>query len=236
MKVLAIVKKELQTYFFSPVAYIIFAAFSLVIGFLFWLILMSTHLASMKETLFNCAFVLLLASPVLTMRLISEEKRSNTMELLLTSPISAAEIIIGKFLACFFVYLLLMGVTLQYALILSSYCPTLDWGPITSGYIGLILLGASFISFGLFASTVTENQMIAAMISFGGLLTFWLIGWSKHALENTMGEFFSKLSLLERYWEFPNGMVDSGNIIFFVTFSLIWLFLATRVLESDRWR
>jgi ABC-2 type transport system permease protein len=236
MKILAIMRKELQTYFFSPVAYIVFASFMLVVGYLFWIVLATSKLATLEPLLYNAAFILLLASPVLTMRLISEERRNNTMELLLTSPISPVEIVIGKFLACFVLYLVLIVLTLQFPAILSHFSANFDMGPVYSGYIGLMLLGAAFISLGLFASAVTENQIIAAMLSFGGLLLFWIFGWARHALDNTLGNVLGRLSLFERFSDFLKGIVDSGNVIFFVVFTLTWLFLATRVLESDRWR
>ncbi|HNS09316.1 MAG TPA: ABC transporter permease [Candidatus Ozemobacteraceae bacterium] len=236
MKIFAIMKKELQSFFYSPVAYIVFASFLMIVGYLFWVILISSRMASLEPMLYNAAFILLLASPVLTMRLVSEEKKSRTIELLLTSPISPAEIITGKFLACFTLYLILILLTVQYPLVLSAYSTEFDMGPVYSGYIGLILLGAAFISMGLFASTLTENQIIAAMVSFGGLVLFWIFGWAKHAFDNAFGEILGNLSIFDRYAEFLRGIVDSGNVIFFVVFTLTWLFLATRVLESDRWR
>ena len=236
MKILAIMKKELQSYFFSPIAYIVFSSFLAIVGYLFWVILVTSKVATLEPMLYNAAFILLLASPVLTMRLVSEERKSKTIELLLTSPISPFEIVAGKFLACFVLYLVLILLTLQYPLILSWYSLDFDMGPIYSGYFGLILLGAAYISLGLFASTLTENQIIAAMLSFGGLILFWIFGWAKHAFENDFGEFLGKLSLFDRYAEFLRGIVDSGNVIFFVIFTMTWLFLATRVLESDRWR
>ncbi|HMM61622.1 MAG TPA: ABC transporter permease [Candidatus Rifleibacterium sp.] len=236
MKILAIMKKELQSFFYSPVAYIVFASFLMIVGYLFWVILISSRMASLEPMLYNAAFILLLASPVLTMRLVSEEKKSRTIELLLTSPISPAEIIAGKFLACFTLYLVLILLTVQYPLVLSPYSTEFDMGPVYSGYIGLVLLGAAFISMGLFASTLTENQIIAAMVSFGGLVLFWIFGWAKHAFDNAFGQILGNLSIFDRYAEFLRGIVDSGNVIFFVVFTLTWLFLATRVLESDRWR
>ena len=236
MKILAIMKKELQSFFYSPVAYIVFASFLMIVGYLFWVILISSRMASLEPMLYNAAFILLLASPVLTMRLVSEEKKSRTIELLLTSPISPAEIIAGKFLACFTLYLVLILLTVQYPLVLSPYSTEFDMGPVYSGYIGLVLLGAAFISMGLFASTLTENQIIAAMVSFGGLVLFWIFGWAKHAFDNAFGQILGNLSIFDRYAEFLGGIVDSGNVIFFVVFTLTWLFLATRVLESDRWR
>ncbi|MDD3148602.1 MAG: ABC transporter permease [Candidatus Riflebacteria bacterium] len=236
MKIFAIMKKELQSFFYSPVAYIVFSSFLMIVGYLFWVILISSRMASLEPMLYNAAFILLLASPVLTMRLISEEKKSHTIELLLTSPVSPFEIVAGKFLACFILYLALVFLTLQYPLILSTYSTEFDLGPVYSGYIGLILLGAAFISVGLFASTLTENQIIAAMVSFGTLILFWIFGWARHIFENFFGQLLGNLSIFDRYAEFLRGIVDSGNVIFFLVFTLTWLFLATRVLESDRWR
>ncbi len=235
-KILAIMKKDLQTYFFSPVAYIIGVSFLLVCGYLFWVIMVSSKLATLEPLMYNAAFLLLLASPVLTMRLISEERKSNTMELLLTSPISPGEIIIGKFLACFTVYLLIIFMTFQYPLIMSRFAEKMDLGPVFSGYVGLIMLGAAFISIGLFASSLTENQVVSAMITFAALMFFWIIGWVKFVLESPLTDGLAKLSLMERYSEFTKGVIDSGNVIFFIVFTLIWLLIATRVVESDRWR
>lgn len=236
MKIYAIMKKELQLFFYSPIAYIVFASFLMIVGYLFWVIMVSSKMATLVPLLHNAAFILLLASPVLTMRLISEEKKSHTIELLLTSPLSPVEIITGKFLASFVVYLVLIILTLQYPIIMSRYSAEFDMGPVYSGYIGMMFIGAAFISFGLFASALTENQIVSAMISFGGLILFWVFGMAKETFDNAMGDFLGRLSLFDRFAEFLRGVVDSGNVIFFVIFTLTWLFLATRVLESDRWR
>ncbi|GAB4273280.1 MAG: gliding motility-associated ABC transporter permease subunit GldF [Candidatus Rifleibacteriota bacterium] len=236
MKVLAIIKKELQSYFFSPIAYIVFASFFMIIGYLFWVVLVTSKVASLEPLFYNASFVLLLVSPVLTMRLVSEERKSRTMELLLTSPISPAQIVFGKYLACMVLYLALIVLTIQYPLLLSHYSREFDMGPVYSGYIGMLLLSSAFVSMGLFASTLSENQIISAMISFGGLLLFWIFGWAKHAFDNSFGQILGNLSIFDRYSDFLRGVVDSGNVIFFVVFTLIWLFLAMRVLESERWR
>ena len=126
MKILAIVKKELQSYFFSPVAYIVFSAFLLVLGYFFWVFILSSQIASLTPMLSNAAFVLLIASPVLTMRLISEEKKNKTIELLLTSPISPTEIIIGKYIASLLLYCILFLITLEFPFIIYHYSPEFD--------------------------------------------------------------------------------------------------------------
>ncbi|MFZ5949895.1 MAG: ABC transporter permease subunit [Candidatus Rifleibacteriota bacterium] len=236
MKIFAIMKKELQSFFFSPVAYIVFASFLLIVGYLFWVVLVTSKLATLEPLLYNASFVLLLASPVMTMRLISEERKGRTMELLLTSPISPAQIIIGKYLACMVLYLALIVLTLQYPLLLSRYSTDFDLGPVYSGYIGLVLLSSAFVSLGLFTSSLSENQIISAMLSFGGLLLFWIFGWAKHAFDNWFGNVLGSLSIFDRYSDFLRGIVDSGNTVFFVIFTVVWLFLAARVIESERWR
>ncbi len=236
MKILAIMKKELESYFFSPVAYIVFSAFLLIVGYLFWVYLLTSKVATLEPMLYNAAFILLLASPVLTMRLISEEKKNKTIELLLTSPISPTEIILGKFLASLVLYIILLVLTLQYPIVIAKYSPNFDWGPVISGYLGMILLGSAFISVGIFTSTISENQIVAAITSFGILLLFWMSGFANQILDNTFGEILENLSLLDRYVDFLRGIVDTGNIIFFIVFTIIWLFMATKLLESDRWR
>ncbi|MEW6712597.1 MAG: ABC transporter permease [Candidatus Riflebacteria bacterium] len=236
MKIFAIMKKELQSFFFSPVAYIVFASFLLIVGYLFWVVLVTSKLATLEPLLYNASFVLLLASPVMTMRLISEERKGRTMELLLTSPISPVQIILGKYLACMVLYLALIVLTLQYPLLLSRYSTDFDLGPVYSGYIGLVLLSSAFVSLGLFTSSLSENQIISAMLSFGGLLLFWIFGWAKHAFDNWFGNMLGSLSIFDRYSDFLRGIVDSGNTVFFVIFTVVWLFLAARVIESERWR
>ena len=156
--------------------------------------------------------------------------------MLLTSPISPAEIIIGKFIASLLLYCLLFLFTLEFPFIIYHYSPEFDWGPVYTGYLGMVLMGSAFISVGLFASTISENQIISAMSCFGILLLFWFFGWSKDIFENAFGQILSNLSLFDRFSDFLRGIIDSGNVIFFIVFTFIWLFLATRVLESDRWR
>lgn len=236
MKILAIIKKELQSYFCSPVAYIVFSAFLMILGYFFWVFILSSQIASLTPILSNSAFILLIASPVLTMRLISEEKKNKTIELLLTSPISPTEIIIGKYFASLILYCILFLITLEFPFIIYHYSPEFDWGPVFTGYLGMILMASAYISVGLFASTISENQIIAAMSCFGILLLFWFFGWSKDIFDNAFGQILANLSIFDRFADFLRGIIDTGNIIFFIVFTFIWLFLASRVLESDRWR
>ena len=236
MKIIAVMKKELQSFFYSPIAYIVFASFLLIVGYLFWVVLVTSKMATLEPLLYNASFILLLASPVLTMRLLSEERKGKTMELLLTSPVSPMEIVLGKFLAGMLLYISLILLTIQYPLLLSRYSTDFDMGPVYSGYLGLLMLSSAFVSLGLFTSSLSENQIVSAMLSFGGLMLFWIFGWAKHAFDNWFGQMLGSLSIFDCYSDFLRGVVDSGNLIFFIVFTVIWLVLTTRVLESERWR
>lgn len=235
-KVTSIILRELQSFLLSPIAYIVFAAFLMITGYLFWVILVGSGLASLEPLLYYSAFILLLASPLITMRLISEEKKNRTMELLLTSPVSSWEIVIAKYIACMILYLILVVLTFHYPYILSQYSTDFDPGPVYSGYIGLILVMSAFTSVGIFASSLTENQIISAIITFGTLFMFWLFGMAKFALDNVLGDILGNLSIFDRFSVFLRGILDSGDVVFFVVFTFIWLFLAVKVLDSESWR
>ncbi|MDP6984588.1 MAG: ABC transporter permease, partial [Candidatus Latescibacteria bacterium] len=196
----AIYTKELRSYFVSPVAYVIAGVFLFLSGYLFRNILMqfnfwciqfsqraqfmqggmpNLNLNEMVVTQFFGVmdFIWLLVVPMLTMRLLAEEKKNGTMELLMTSPISTVEILLGKFFACLTLYMTIVALTLVYCGILELYGDP-DWGPIWSAYLGYLLLGGTFIGVGMLASSVTENQIVAVLLAFGALLMLWLIDWS----------------------------------------------------------
>ena len=196
----AVYTKEMRSYFVSPVAYVIAGVFLFLSGYLFRNILMqfnlwclqfgqraqmgmggmpALNLNEMVITQFFAVmdFIWLLVIPMLTMRLFAEEKKSGTIELLMTSPLRTIEVMLGKFLACFSLYGIIVSLTLIYFVILEVYGSP-DWGPIFSGYLGYLFLGATFISVGILASALTENQIVAVLLTFGMLLLFWRIDWS----------------------------------------------------------
>ena len=251
----AITGKELRVYFTSPMAYVVIAMFLFINGYLFYNIVLfavnqGIQLIRMQGTLpqininemifrpffHNMAIIMILTLPMLTMRLLSDERKSKTSELLLTSPISITQIILGKFLAVFIIFSLM--------LLFSGYMPVfmelygdLRWGPILTGYLGLMLLGAVFLSFGILASSVTENQIVAGFVGFGMILMLWLSGWVAQGASGTvLGSVFSYLSVGQHFDEFVKGLIDTSDLIYLVTLAAAGLFMAHRVWESQRWK
>jgi len=247
--------KEVRSYFKSPVAYVLIGVFLIINGYLFSNIVSFASRQSVqmlrfqgaapqinlnelvfRPTFHNMSVVLLLIIPILTMRLFSEEKKSRTNELLMTSPISISEIVLGKYLGVLMIYLMMLGLTLYMPILLAIY-GQLNWGVMFSGYLGLVLLGAVFLSIGLFASSVTENQIIAALVSFGLLLMIWLLGWAAAAVEGTgMGQVFSYLSILDHFNGLLRGLVEIKTIVYYLSLVAFSLFLTHRVVESQRWK
>ncbi|HJN26432.1 MAG TPA: ABC transporter permease [Candidatus Latescibacteria bacterium] len=254
----AIYTKELRSYFVSPVAYVIAGVFLFLSGYLFRNILMqfnfwciqfsqraqfmqggmpNLNLNEMVVTQFFGVmdFIWLLVVPMLTMRLLAEEKKNGTMELLMTSPISTVEILLGKFFACLTLYMTIVALTLVYCGILELYGDP-DWGPIWSAYLGYLLLGGTFIGVGMLASSVTENQIVAVLLAFGALLTLWLIDWSASFAGPTAAKVLQYLSIIQHLQDFQRGVIDTSDVVFYLSFIFFSLFVTTRVLESRRWR
>ena len=255
---LAIYTKEMRSYFVSPVAYVIAGVFLFLTGYLFRNILMqfnyyclqfsqrqqfmqggmpNLNLNEMVVTQFFAVmdFIWLMVVPMLTMRLFSEEKKSGTIELLMTSPLSTTQILLGKFFAALSLYMTIVALTLVYCLILELYGDP-DWGPIWSAYLGYLLLGGTFIGVGILASSLTENQIVAVLLAFGALLLLWLIDWSASFAGPTAAKILSYLSLIQHLQDFQRGVIDSKDIVFYLSFIFVALFLTTRVVESARWR
>ena len=254
MKVWPIWKKEMRLYFTSPVAYVIMAIFLVLAGYFFYAIFAFFSLASMQSAmnpqmgrelnvtdsvmrplLSNVSVILLLLMPLITMRLFAEERRSGTIELLLTYPVRDGAVLLGKYLAAFSLYLLTLACTLVYPAML-YYFARVEWGPLLTGYLGLVLLGATFLAVGVFASSLTENQIVASVTTFGILLLFWVIGWSSDYLGGMGGRVLSHLSILEHYDSFSKGVLDTKDVIYYIDFTILALFLTLRSLEARRWK
>jgi ABC-2 type transport system permease protein len=251
----AITRKEIRSYFYSPIAYVLIGVFLIINGYLFFNIVSFASRQSVqllrfqgaapqinlndlifRPTFHNMSVVLLLIIPILTMRLFSEEKKTRTVELLLTSPLTVTQIVLGKYLGALMIYLSMLGLTFYMPTLLSIY-GQLNWGTVISGYLGLVLLGAVLLSIGLFASSLTENQVIAALSSFGMLLIFWLLGWSAVAVEGSgMGTVLSYLSILDHFDGLVRGLVETQTIIYYLSVATFALFLTHRVVESQRWK
>jgi ABC-2 type transport system permease protein len=254
MRIWPIYKKELVLYFTSPVAYVLLTIFLFITGLFFYAMFSGFADASMQVAanpgmardfnvndsvlrgLFdNMRVILLLIMPLVTMRLFAEERRSGTLELLLTDPVRDGAVLIGKYLAALTLYSVMIGAMLAYPLIL-SYFAHVEWGSLFTGYIGLLLMGAMFAAVGLFASSLTENQIVAAVVAFGILLSFWIIGWLANFVSGPVGAVLTHLSLLEHNDTFAKGVLDTKDVIYYLDFIALALFLALRSLESRRWR
>ena len=254
MKIWAIFKKEMRLYFTSPVAWVVFTIFLLIAGYFFYSIFAFFTLASMQSAMnpamardlnvtdsvlrplfSNISVILLLLMPLVTMRLFAEERRSGTIELLLTYPVRDGAVLIGKYLAGLTLYAIMLALTLFYPLLV-AYFARVEWGPLATGYLGLLLMGATFLGVGIFASSLTENQIVASIITFGVLLIFWVIGWSSDYLGGTWGRVLSHLSLIEHFDSFAKGVLDTRDVLYYVDFTIVALFLTLRSLEARRWK
>jgi len=231
---LAIMRRELAAYFRSPVGYIFLTVFYFFSGFFFF----STNLWGMNADLggvFSGLYILLLfLIPILTMRLLSEERKNKTEQALLTAPVSLTGMVLGKYLAAVIVFAAGLAVTLVYALVVNSITIP-NWGLVLGNLIATLLLGMALISIGLFISSLTENQVIAAVGGFGVGLFFLLIGAMRVVFTGPVGAVIDAISFYERYYSFALGIFRFADIIYFISVVAIFLFLTVRVFEKRRW-
>lgn len=252
---LIIARRELGTFFYSPIFYVITTVFLILYSFIFINLLSFFNTASFQAgqqpfpggdslsvnewviegAFMNISVILLLMIPIITMRTFSEEQKNKTIQLLLAAPLHLREIVAGKFLAC-------MGVV-TLMLILSSYniffvllVSEPEIGPILTGYLGILLMSGCFISAGIFASSLTQNQVIAAVLGFGFGLFSWIIGWAAQAVGAGLGDILTFLSLVDHLGNFLKGILDTSDIVYYLSVIIFGLFLTHRVLESRRWR
>jgi len=251
--IMAISSKEFKGYFSSPVAWVLMGLFAALFGYFFSVYLGSFISESMggqfgqgpqtvnvnqrmiRPLLSNATVLILFLLPMVTMRTYSEEKRSGTIELLLTSPITDVEIVVGKFFGAMGMYLGLLAVTAVYMSILFIWGNP-AWMPLVSGYLGLLLLGGSFVAMGLFISSLTANQMVAGVASFVVFLLLWIISWFGDSVGPTLASVLRYLSITEHFDDFSKGVIDTKHVVFYLSFIAFGLFLATKSVDSDRWR
>lgn len=244
-KTLALIGRELVAYFSSPLAYVILTAFLFVNGYVFWLVLSYLNspsappMAALKLLFGGTIFfwlMLLFVLPVITMRLLAEERRSGTLEVLLTSPVSEGQVVLAKFLAALVFYLFLWLPTTIYVVILAKHS-TIDPGPVLAGYLGIAMLGLLFLAIGIFTSAVVKNQIVAAVFAFALLLVVFSIGlienltttgWVKGAL--------GYMNLWDHMDDFAKGLVDTRHLVYQGSLGVLFLFLATKALEASRGR
>ncbi len=251
----AIVAKELRSAYTSPIMYVVVAVFLVIFGVLSYIAVVNAGTQAIRlmqiqglaakinlndlvfrPTFYSTAIILLLVLPILTMRSFAEERKLKTFELLMTSPIGINHIVAGKFVAVFLIYLGMLALTGVVPVVLAMF-NSFDWAPVFTGYLGLLLMGALFLAVGLLASAVTENQIIAAFLSFGILLSVWLMGAMGSILGDTpVGNTISYLSFIEHYDRLVRGLVDTKDLVYYASGILFMLFLTHRVVESQRWK
>jgi gliding motility-associated transport system permease protein len=252
--VLAIAHKEIKSYFASPIAYIVIGLFALMYGYFYAVMLyyfvrqsmqmgqfgqgpapMNVNQQMLRPLLQNVTILALFLLPMITMRTYAEEKRSGTIELLLTSPITDFQIIMGKFLGALALYAIMLAVSLVHIAILFKF-GTPEWKPIATAYLGLLLMGGCFISLGLFISSLTKNQVVAATITFAVFLMLWVITWIGSFAGPTVESLTSYLSIIEQFDDFAKGVVDTSHLIYYFSFITFGLFLTAKSVDSERWR
>ncbi len=252
--ILAIWQREMKAYFVSPIAYVVLTVFLFLSGFFFFGILTSVVQSTMMQAQMGqgaqavdvpgivsrsffgtTSVVLLFMIPMLTMGLFAEEKKRGTIELLLTTPVSNFQAMMGKYLASLsflIIMFLASGVTISALFIFGQP----EWKPILGGYLGLLLYGAALLSVGLFISTLTENQIIAVVITFGVILVLWLVESFAVGAQGVAKDVLSYLSVIGHLDDFIKGVIDTSHVIFYLTFAVVGLFLTYRSLESMRWK
>jgi len=238
-----LVKKELRSYFTSPLIYILTAFFVASSGWFFFnYIVMSKNLTNLNlsssvlmPTFGNINFLLLMISPLITMKMFAEEKRENTLDLLFLSNLNHFDIILGKFISSLMLILFMLLFTLIYPLIL-SFSGYSDWGTVAMGYLGLIFSVSSYLMVGLFASSLTENQILSAVISFAILIFFMFFILASNATNNVLvGQIVRYISLTYHYEPFARGILRSYNLFYYLSFIFFFYFLTNRSLDSRKW-
>ena len=250
---LAICFKELKSYFASPIAYLLLTIFAVIFGFFFsaataFFSLRSTEMQMMgrsfpmdineliiRPLLSNASVIALFLIPMITMRLFAEEKRSGTIELLMTSPVTDLQIIFGKFLGALILYCCIVGVTALNFIFLFIYGNP-DTKPLLVGLLGLLLQGAAMIALGTFISTTTRNQIVAGGATFAICLLLWVMDWLSAFETATWAKVLSYLSIIQHFEPFTKGVLDSKDVVFFLSLTFFGLFLTARSMESLRWR
>jgi ABC-2 type transport system permease protein len=254
--VLTIAGREIKSYFVSPIAYVVLTGFLLLGGWFFFNLLARFNLLltiysaqqnpqvlqrlNLNEfviapLLHNLSVVLVILVPVITMRTLAEEKKAGTYELLLTSPLRISEIVLGKFLGSFVFVAIMVALTGVYPLILFAYGNP-EVGVVLGGYLGLLLLATSFVAVGVLTSSLTENQIIAAVSCLVSLLLLYIIAWPADNAGETVGALLRYVSLTEHFGQMVKGVIDSKDLVYFATVIVLALFLTHRSVESIRWR
>lgn len=253
--ILALAAKEIRVAMMSPILYVVAGVFLAIVGLFFSQIVTVASLQSVQMLRFqgalpqlnltvlvfhpifrNIHVILLLVIPLLTMRLLSEERKHKTVELLMTSPLTLTQIVAGKYLAALAIFAGLLALTGYMPILLAAW-GAVDWPTVLSGYLGLLLVGGVYLAIGLLASSLTENQISAGIVTLGLILGFWVIGWSAMTAESTAVQpVLEHLSINQHLDRFLKGLLDSASVVYTLSVTGFGLFLTHRVLDSGRWR
>lgn len=231
----AIFKREFKSFFTTPLGYVILIIINLFSGIYFWFGTLYSDTVDMTFVFSGFTLVVLSAMPILTMRLLSEERRQKTDQALLTAPVSLAGIVLAKFFAALLLYIIGISVTLVYSVVLAFIAqPT--WGYILGNYLGLLLMGSALIAVGLFISSITENQLVAAIVSYAVMFFLLMFDAFTNLIPSAfISNLLYSISFQSRYNSFVAGIVSLSNVLYFLSFTVICLFLTTRVMEKRRW-
>jgi ABC-2 type transport system permease protein len=253
MNTLTIARKEIESYFRSPIAYGVMAFFALIAGYFFYasvvfFVRRGMEMAMMGQSqpmdlneyivrplLSNISVIALFLIPMITMRLFAEEKRSGTIELLLTSPIRDWEILLGKFLGALTLYTAMLGISFLSMLILFAYGKP-DWRPLLVGYLGLLLQGAALLAIGTFISNCTRNQIVAGVAGFAVCLMLWILNWVSEFGTTIPERVLSYIAVTSHFESFAKGVLDLKDIVYYLSVIFVGLFLTARSMEALRWR
>lgn len=243
MKLLVVCRRELHVLFHSYVAYVLLAIFLALSGYFFYsdlsfFILAGGHI--LPTGLWQFVFLdmrlcVLLVLPLITMRLFAEEKKLGTIELLWTYPLRDRDVILGKFLAAWIFYVVMLAPTTINKVVLYQYY-AFDVPPVLAAYLGILLIGTAFLACGLFISSLTENQVLSAMGTYGVLVFFWFMTWNEEAVSARLVPLLQGLSLFDRFFNFSRGVIDTRDVVFFLAFTALFLFFTHLSLSSRKWR
>jgi len=249
--ILAIAHKELKSYFSTPIAYVVVGFFAFLFGYFFYAMLIIFNQQSaqfegqgggadinqqlIRPLFLNASVILLFVLPLITMRTYSEEKRSGTIELLLTSPLSDVQIILGKFLGAMGLYAAMIAITAVHMALLFSYGNP-EWKVVVTGYIGLLLMGGCFISVGLLISSLTKNQIVSGMATFAVFLLLWVINWIASFTGPTTQSVLNYLSITDHFDDFTRGILDTKHLVYYFSVMSFGLFLTARSVDTERWK
>jgi ABC-2 type transport system permease protein len=232
-----IAKRELSSFFYSPIAYVAMFLFLIVAGYWFSEDFKPGQPAGLRVTFESMVWVLVLILPILCMGLLAQEWASGTIETMMTAPVSESDLVVGKFLGSYFFFLVLLAPTLLFPVMLTIYSRP-DFGPIATGYLGLILVGGLFIAVALFCSSLTKSQVVAAVAAFAILLVLTFLPWvlSAKASLSSFWRAVTDQGVMARYVDFSKGVLDTGNLVYFLATTAVFLFLTVKVMEARRWK